>query len=274
LEILTAIHRSLKTDQGFRREVQKLPVVELGQPIQTAKYEPNAISLLEDLPWVKRGALIHSRIERKKRQFSVRNLTGVWAGKTPGGADVETFLDYGRALKPAGEYKLPNRIGYETEEDFQTNCNYLREKLGWIAGNEDKIPVAYHRVWDNTYYLVNIDGGNHFAAVYRQCMEQGRDFTFECRIERQTLDVEKCKEAVEGKGLLIIPSVYVEPLSDLLVEFGLKPRPYYREFQVGKSLLSIEWGFSPKGRQLYESVCETLPHTSYFNLNSYLRTLL
>lgn len=273
MEFIRVIRRSLKTDQGFRQAVRSLPHCELGQPIQTAKYEPNAISLLEDLPWVKRGTLVHSRLERKKRQFSVRNLTGVWAGKTPDDVDVETFLDYGRALKPASEYKLPNRIGYETEEDFQTNCKYLRERLGWIAGNEDKIPVVYHRIWDDTYYLVNIDGGNHFAAVYRQCIEQNRDFTFECRIEHQTLDVEKCRKAVAGNGLLIIPTLCAEPLSDLLVEFGLKIRPYCREFQTGKSLLLIGWNF-PKAQTLYRSLVQVLPRKSYFNLGDYVCSLL
>lgn len=274
MRILSAIHRTFKTDHAFRAALRALPISELGQPIQTAKYEPNAISLLQWLPWMRNIELIHSTLERKKQKFSVRRLTGVCAGKTPGNVDVETFLDYGLALRPAHEYTLGNRIGYETEEDFQTNCEYLRNKLSWIAGNDDGVPVVYHRKWDNTYYLVNIDGGNHFAAVYRQCVEQSRDFTFECRIEQLSLNVENCRKGLDGHGLLIVPTPCAEPLAYLLAEFGLKIRPYTTEFQTGKSLLSIGWNFFPKGLQLYRSVCETLPRKSYFDLSSYLLKLL
>lgn len=274
MSILSKIHRAFKTDHAFREALRSLPYGTLGKPIQTAKYEPNAVSLLQWLPWMRKIELIHSTVERKKRSFSVRKLTGVCAGKTPGNADVETFLDYGRALKPAHEYTLNNRIGYETEEDFQTNCEYLRKKLSWIAGNDDGIPVVYHREWDNTYYLVNIDGGNHFAAVYRQCIEQRRDFIFECRIEHQSLDAENCRKGLDGHGLLILHTTSVEPLTDLLAEFGLTIPPYHTEFQKEKSLLSIGWNYFPKGMQLYQSICEILPRKSYFNLSRYLLNLL
>lgn len=277
MRIIDNIHRKLKTERGFRYAVATLPQTALGQPVQGAFYEPGLITLVTELPWVKNRNIVSSRLERKKRLMSVRDLNGLWAGKSPPGTphdtSYETFLDYGRALKSSSEYTLPNRIGYDTDEDFEANCTYLRGKLAWIAATKDGIPVVNHRTWDNTYYLVNIDGGNHFAAVYRQCIEQDRDFTFECRIEHHSLNVDECKKAISETSFLIVPTAIGQPLATLIAEFGQQPRPTCYEFQKAKSLLVFGWR-SPKVERLSQIVLETLPPKCYFDLRSYIQGLL
>lgn len=273
-QIYRAIHRKLKTHLGFRYAVQEIQFAELGQPIQSAFYAPNAISILEELPGVGRRTLVKRQLERKKRTFSVRNLTGLDAGKTPGDIHVDTFLDHGRALKPRSEYQFRNWIGFETEEDFRTNCEYLRGKLSWIAGNDDGVPVIAHREWDNCYYLINIDGANHFAAVYRQCIEQSRDFTFECRIEHHRLDEMKCRKALEHSAALILRTPDAEKLKQLLKEFNLHLLPYCPEFQEGKSVLLLGWFARPRLYDVYETLREVIPPKSYFDLSEYVLGLL
>ncbi len=224
--------------------------------------------------------MIVSRLERTQQKISVRELNGLLAGKSPPSTphDIsydtfDTFLDYGRELKPSNEYTLQNRIGYETDEDFETNCTYLRGKLSWIASTKDGIPIVYHREWDNTYYLANIDGGNHFAAVYRQCIEQNRNFTFGCRIEHLSLNKVECRKIVSETSFLILPTSIGEPLPDLLVQYGLKLRPTCYEFQKGKSLLVIGWN-CPKDERLCEIILKTLPPQCYFDLLTHLLDLL
>lgn len=273
-QIYGFLHRMLKTEQGFRFAVQNIQLEDIGQPIQSAFYSPNAVSLIEDMSWVGRRTLVQKHLDTRKRKFSVRNLTGVDRGKTPGNIHVETFLDHGRALKPRNEYRYGNWIGCETEEDFRTNCEYLRGKLKWIAASEDGVPVIAHREWDNTYYLINGDGANHFAAVYRQCMEQNRDFTFECRIEHQSLDKQKCRKALESHAVLIFATDVAQTMSNLLKEFRLDLLPYCREFQDGKSVLVINWFIHSSPYGAYQTLREILPPKSYFDLSEYVLGLL
>lgn len=277
VKILEWLHHTLKTDHGFRNALKSIPFTKLQKPIiQTAKYEPSAVSLLERLPWMSRKTLIHSRLVAKKRQFSILDLSGVWAGKIPGNIHVDTFLDYGKALNSAAEYTLENRIGYETEADFQHNIQYLTTHLKHISGNEDGIPIVRYREWDDSYYLINIDGANHFAAVYRQCVEQKRDFKFPCRIEHQTLNIEECRWGLKGHGLLILPTSSARPLAKLLAEFGLRIEPFWFEFQPEKSLISIglDETIHPSGRRLYQCLIDVLPNGSYFDLGEHLRKIV
>ncbi|GEM_PF-3956437 len=277
MKILGWIHHTLKTDHGFRNALKTISFKELQKPIiQTAKYEPHAFSLFENLPWMSRKTLVHSRLVAKKRQFSILNLSGVWAGKTPGSIHVDTFLDYGKALKSVAEYINENRIGYETETEFKDNIRYLNTHLKHIAGTDDGIPIVCYREWDDSYYLINIDGGNHFAAVYRQCVEQKRDFKFPCRIEHQTLNIEECRWGLKDHGLLILPTSSARPLAKLLAEFGLRIEPFWFEFQPGKSLISIglDETIHPSGRRLYQCLIDVLPNGSYFDLGGHLRKIV
>lgn len=274
--MLDVLHRLWKTETGFRHQVAALDFEPLKYPVQGAFYEPNLISLIQALPWVTRRGLISSQIEQETRTISVRMLTGLLAGKSPPKTDpdvaYETFLEYGRALRPHSEYTLPNRIGFETDEEFRENCIYLHKKLSWIAATEDGIPIVYHRTWDDTYYLVNIDGANHFAAVYRQCLEQDREFSFECRIQHQWLDIDECQAAIFDCTALILPTSVALPLSIVVRNYGLRISPYCYEFQKGKSILVIGWNLF-KGRKLAEIVLEVLPREVYFDVNSYVSTL-
>lgn len=277
MEILGWLHYTLKTDRGFRSMLKSLSCVKLQQPIiQTAKYEPHAISLLEHLPWVRHRSLIHSQLATKRQQFSILNLSGVWAGKIPGNIHVDTFLEYGKALKPTTEYTFENRIGCKTEIDFKNNTEYLTVNLNHISGTKNGIPVVRYRKWDDSYYLINVDGGNHFAAVYRQCVEQNRDFKFPCRIEYLTLNVEECSRVLERHGFLILATSYVRLIAQLLAEFGLRLQPYWHEFQPNKSLLGIglDKEIHPNGKRLYHSLIDTLPSDSYFNLSQYLTQII
>ena len=117
--MLNLLRRFWKTEQRFKHAVSKIQFEPLGHPIQTAFHTPNLMTLIEERI-SKRGTLIHSMTESSTQFLSIRTLSGVSAGKsppkTPLGVKYNTFLDYGRALRPAREYRLPNRIGFETSD--------------------------------------------------------------------------------------------------------------------------------------------------------------
>lgn len=223
----------------------------------------------------KRGTLIHSMTESSTQFLSIRTLSGVSAGKsppkTPLGVKYNTFLDYGRALRPAREYRLPNRIGFETSEDFETNCAHLRRILPSISLTQDSIPLVYHHTWDDTLYLLNVDGGNHCAAVYRQCIEQDRDFMFECRIEHQWVDENRYTRFSSENTVFIVSSPVGEQLSSLLADFDIYHNGY--EFQTGKYLLMLGWNI-PRAERLGEIILDAMPHATYFDLGAYINQAL
>ena len=241
---------------------------------QAVYYEPNLISILETyLTWIGKGKLIGCETESYQRLFSVRQLHGLWAGKPEYESSYPDLLAYSKKLLPASEYPSASRIGYETDQDFERNCQYIEQHKRRITGSDDGEFHVIHRTWDNRNFLFNNDGAHHFAAVYRQCMEQDRDFTFEAYLEHHFLNKATCRSLIDNAYILLCSTRYAGSLSKLLVRYGHHLPPIQCEYDTEKSLLDINRNL-PKAEMIYHSIVDTLPHNVYFDLTLWMNTVL
>ncbi len=68
-------------------------------------------------------------------------------------------------------------IGFSSSEDWEANTtSYLnRFRSCW--------PQAYYFRWSRKLYLINSDQSHHFAAIYRQAIEQQREWYVPCNLQ-------------------------------------------------------------------------------------------
>jgi hypothetical protein len=222
-------------------------------------------------PWA--GKLIQKHPTNSVRRMSIRNIHGLWAGKTPHESSYGDLMEYASNLKPVSEYTEPNRVGFETDEDFAMNCRYLEERRRWISGTDDGQFRVIYREWDGKYFFMNSDGAHHFAAVYRQCIKQDRDFIFECILDTHSLDATVCEMWLKNFHCILLSSRCAESLAILLNRFGHVPPIHDCEYEYGKSLLRISLN-KPRSKMIVESVCSTLPENCFFDLSEYLRACM
>lgn len=275
MKSLLWLHYVLRPETAFKDELKILPYEPLGDPIrQGVFYEPNLVSIIETcLTWVGKDKLIERQTESQKRTFSIRQLHGLWAGKAESETSYPDLLTYSQKLLPASGYLSSTRVGFETDEDFENNCRYVEKRRPHIAGTDDGEFRVFHRAWDNRYFLLNIDGAHHLAAVYRQCIEQGRDFTFEAYLEHHSLNGPACRGLIDNRYILLCTTPYANSLSRLLMQYGYGLPPIQCEYDTGKSLLDINRNLQ-KADMMYRAIVSTLSQSAYFDVSRWLNTVL
>lgn len=267
------LHRLLKTSKALAWEIERLSCEPLEEPFRHAVfYESNIVSALETcLPWAGKGELIEQHTSMHRQKFSIRKLHGLWAGKAEYDDKYPDLLAYSHKLTPG--YALKNRIGYQTDEDFERNCQYIRQHKQHISGTDDGEFRVYHRVWDDRYFLMNIDGAHHLAAIYRQCLEQDRDFPIDAYLEKHTLNKRSCQHIVDNSYLVLLSKDCALKLMPLLSDYGYFPPPYHCEYAREKSLLCLSRKFD-KAEMMYRAIVTSLSRKSCFDVSSWLDSLL
>lgn len=185
--LLKKLYHLLDPYQALRDEIRGIKAAELAVPIQGALESPNAISILTELDWIK----WHSIIEVDEcgetgplLRLSITQIAGLEAAcmdVTDAGEEYSDLYEF--SLKLRRDYESFPRIGFETEEDLEQNILCVKDRIAQCTTVEGKdVFPLIHRDWDNKYFVLNSDGAHHFAAIYRQCVEQKREFHLDCQI--------------------------------------------------------------------------------------------
>jgi hypothetical protein len=271
---LVGLHRRLRTDFALKMELGQLPCSRLGEPTQEpAFYDSNVVRVLEDFVPGARDALTVSTEEKQKNTISILQLDGLFAGKRPTDSTYTSLKEFSGRLKPAQEYPELNRIGFETELEFEKNVRYFENNRERIAGYDDGILRVYYREWDNKYFLMNYDGAHHVAAIYRQCLEQGRNYTFSCLLTSVRLDRPNCNRLLSHAHFLLLTTECAGHVRRILLDFGHIPAPNQHEYSPGRTLLCINRNLK-RADDYYRLVASGLSEQTCFDLSGYLRTAL
>ena len=267
------LRRLLKTPKALAWEIGRLSYQPLEEPFhQAVFYESNPISVLEMfLPGTGKGTLIDRHTSTHKQKFSIRKLSGLLAGNCKYEDRYPDLLAFSHKLTSG--YDLKNRIGYQTDEEFERNCQYVQQHKVDISAIDDGEFRVYHRVWDDRYFLINRDGAHHLAAVYRQCLEQDRDFLIDVTLEKHTLNKRSCRRVLDNSYPLLVSKDCASKLLPLLADYGYSPSSYHCEYARENSLLCLNRNVE-KAEIVYRAIMTTLPQNSYFDASSWLNTLL
>jgi hypothetical protein len=269
MNLLRRLHYALRNQKALQYELGMLPSIPLGLPFkQSVFYESNPVTVIQTcLPLITKGELIDYQIDQHKHTISIQQINGLWAGKASAQSIYPNLLEFSQKLIP--EYTGKNRIGFETDQDFKNNCQYIRKHRVQITTAKDGIFRIIHRSWDNKYFILNADGAHHLAAIYRQCIAQDRDFTFECYIERHSLNRDACNYIIERNYLFLVNGEYIPQLAKLLFQFGHIPYPAHCAYELGRYILCLRKNL-PKTEMMYQAMINTLPPENYFDLSLWL----
>ncbi len=79
------------------------------------------------------------------------------------------------------DYDGPRPIRFSSDDDFHRNTKHWQE-------NVRQNPTVVWCEWSGRFFLMNSGTGHHTAAIFRQCVEQGRRFLFTAALEIESLD--------------------------------------------------------------------------------------
>jgi len=108
--------------------------------------------------------------------FPITRLDGLNANNT----------DYGHIRRFALEnfrhdYNGGRGIRFQTDDDFKENIGCFNRHIGQPAY------ISWCE-WSGRFYLRNGGTGHHTAAIYRQCIDQGREFVFKAKLQTERLN--------------------------------------------------------------------------------------
>ncbi len=112
--------------------------------------------------------------------FKITKLFGFTNSKSKG---FDSMTDFAYSLKTPDKYKEDNVIKFQTEQDFIDNIKHIEKRFR----NKEYFRI-YHQKWNDRYFLSNADGSHHFGAIYRQCIEQKREYKIKAKIIEYEID--------------------------------------------------------------------------------------
>jgi len=233
------LYRIFKSEKAFKYDVRDFAYEPLHYLFKEEAFYPDKMASGIQLSiFSYRGELINRHVGEALEEFSILRLNGMLRGKTEYEVIYPTFWDFSQKLKPASEYSYRNRIGYETNEDFEFNCHYVLENEAHISGLDDKKFHIYHRLWDNKCFLANHDGAHHFAAIYRQAIAQSRDFRFQAYIDRHTLNRDLYNRFLKNNLILFLPEKSGKFIRKLVGDYGYIV-PTFHEYLYDRVILDF-----------------------------------
>lgn len=271
-------HRAFKTDSALRAALREIGYKE----IDAGTLHAESMFYDHDLVWdfarsesrqglpVSRDEVataISNLIERHEpsevQDFPVLRLDGLAFSKSSRYRSLEEFAS---GLYLPHEYHDTRRlIKFETDEDFARNVEHFESEFG-----SDRI--VYHRAWDGKYFVANSGGSHHLAAVYRQCKEQGRQYSIRCRVQRHSINEVNCRKVLDSYYPLVIHNESKMMLFRVLEDFGVGNRVSELTAEHGIVYVSRQ---HHRGQVVYEWVTSQLQSNRHFNLHDYLlRSLL
>lgn len=115
-------------------------------------------------------ALSHTTI--KETLIPILEFYGSNHGKSKAHKSLKDFAY--NALLPQDENF---RIGYSTQDDWDKNIRSVDTRFKGEAID------AHFFGWNSRLFLDNIDQSHHLAAIYRQALEQNRDYNVNCTLK-------------------------------------------------------------------------------------------
>jgi hypothetical protein len=262
---------------SLKAEISSIQPTRLRIRIQGVLLHPNLVSVLSMLRW---ADVVIEVIKGSEKQpgphipLPITQIAGLEAANidTTGGEEYQDFYDFSKKL--ISNYPYPNRIGFETDDDFHTNIEHLRQWPPYGVENREIYPLIY-REWDDKYFILNSDGAHHLAAVYRQCVEQNREFYLDCEIwEIHRIDFEKLERLSDLNYFLIFHRKTARQIYDILQNYGdAKYAVDCSEFETRKAIMSFgkeNW----KTALAYEVITTTYPKDAFVDLSVYYADLI
>ena len=115
-------------------------------------------------------------------EVPITNIFGSNNGKSSPAESLYEFSMSLKVLKKKNNHGYPSPIYFESDQDFQNNINSVENRF--------KQPInAMYFSWSDRLYLANQDQSHHIAAIYRQCIEQGRMYKIKCLQESYNINI-------------------------------------------------------------------------------------
>jgi hypothetical protein len=266
-------HRALKTDAALRAALREIEY----EVIDAGALRAESMFYDHDLVWdfarseSRHGPpascdevaaavsnLIDVHEPSEVRDFPVLRLDGLASSKGSGYRSLEEFAS---GLFLPHEYHDTKRlIRFQTDEDFARNVEHFESAFGSER-------LVYHRAWDGKYFVANSGGSHHLAAVYRQCKEQGREYSIRGRVQRHSINRANCRKILERYYPLVIHNGSKMRLFRVLEDFGVGNRISGLTEECGIVYVSRQ---HRRGQVVYEWITSHLEPGKHFNLSEYL----
>lgn len=117
-------------------------------------------------------SLISISLELKNVRVPVKSFYGSDAGKSKPRGSLREFAF--EVMVPRTEER---DIGFVTDDDWNANIRSFEGRFG------EAWPDAYFFRWSSRLFLANRDQSHHLAAIYRQSIEQERDWHVPCNLQ-------------------------------------------------------------------------------------------
>lgn len=210
------------------------------------------------------SALLQEK-EMGEKELSVLEMSGVDASTYGNCPSLKGF-----ANNLWHQWEMPDvkyYMAFETKEDFEYNIQHVFKK-------HEKGMIAVYRVWDKKYFWDNTNGSHHFAALYRQCVDQDLDFRHIYRVIYNFLNPDSVRVITDRYYSLCMHKSVVRFIISLTLdlEFSYFVRDYaHSDYDWVLLFFDKE---SEKAQILYEVLKENLSSPKFLDLNGYFEDIV
>lgn len=139
----------------------------------------------------------------------ITSFFGCQAGKSGVYPSLKTFADSLYIINENDSRHFRRRIKFQSIEDFRENIEVFERRFS------DHPVSAHYFSWSNKYYLSACDCSHTIAAIYRQCIEQGRNYEISCELREWFIDREKLKAFNNEYLLLSMPPALLDRIIEV-----------------------------------------------------------
>ena len=158
-------------------------------------------------PFFKESVLLESEAQIKK--IPITSLYGCNPGKS---LPRENLLEFAFSLEKFPRNSDFYPLYFETENDFSLNCKSINERY-------EKPYTVYEFIWNNRKFLINSDQSHHIAAVYRQCIEQRRNYEISCALMKFSINPSLLNKSKRQYELFVVNVVNKDMFMVKLYEY-------------------------------------------------------
>ncbi len=157
--------------------------------------------------------------EPQVEELSILDFHGILASDT---SDRESFRDLALRLIPDLPRGNSGTVCFVIDKDFIDNQEIFERRNG---GSPVK---AQRQSWNGRLDMMDTDGSHHLAGVLRQCLDQGRDAVFSCRVRTVSVDAATVDRMLRRWHLLMASDQTVSKLRDSLDAESVQSKQHLR----------------------------------------------
>ena len=147
------------------------------------------------------------RSEEQAEELSILSFHGIQASSTQ---DKKSFRDLALWLEP------DRPRGHNSDVCFRNDFDFSNNKLIFEVRNGGSPVAAQRQNWNGRLDMINGQGSHHLAGVLRQCLDEGRDAVFSCRVRTVRVDAATADRMLRRWHLLMASDQTVRELRSSL----------------------------------------------------------